>query len=755
MREVYIKYNPYRLETVITIDGSVPKPNSHLIVSDRRLQEWIEDLPKILFDEYSCRNFRLQFHGTTLDYEDVEAMVNEAKREGFSFELEHIPAKEVADKESAIDEIFEEIQSGPFDELKQPDVIKAFNMAKSKDFEVNVIATMSAGKSTLINALLRKKLMPAKQEACTAMITEIKDNDKNIFTARAYNKYGIKIYDYPQITLNDMNSLNNDPEVSKVRIDGNIPFVSSEDVSLVLVDTPGPNNSRDQEHKTATYRALSESSKTLVLYILNATQLAVNDDYNLLEDVASSMKVGGKQSRDRFIFVVNKLDDFKKDEDSVKSALDKVNNYLKDNGIDNANIYPASALTALNIRTILADSDDDDDDDIYEAKGKVRKFNRNPEMHFENYAPLAPSSRKNITRQLEEARRNGDVNEEALIHCGIIPIETAIQMYVEKYAKTAKIKNIVDTFSKRLESAKCLEKIKIEITENKNKQQEILYNIEKIKEKLKSGKNVQLFKKRISKLNYDKEIEKLANSVIFEAQKKITNQLSSADEKISKREAEELCRQFARFIDNLQADIQVKLEKLISDHVFENAKGLLEEYKNRISGLAEDIDAGDIPLDPLKLMEGDLSIDISSLIDETTKTENVKTGEQIWVKNTRKKWYKPWTWLEEKGHWEDEYEDKEYVDGIKLSQRFFAPVQERMYENSNNAVKYAKEQAKIIKQEFSKKFEELDDVLNKKLKELEDCAKDNENVERKILESQSRLEWLENIKNNIEAILDI
>ena len=47
---------------------------------------------------------------------------------------------------------------------------------------------------------------------------------------------------------------------------------------------------------------------------------------------------------------------------------------------------------------------------------------------------------------LSEARANGDANEEALIHTGIVPIEMAIRMYVQKYAKTAKIKNIVDTF---------------------------------------------------------------------------------------------------------------------------------------------------------------------------------------------------------------------------------------------------------------------------------------------------------------------
>lgn len=92
----------------------------------------------------------------------------------------------------------------------------------------------------------------------------------------------------------------------------------------MLVDTPGPNNSRDPEHKAATYRMLSESSKPLVLYIMNATQLAVNDDYNLLSHVAESMKVGGKQSRDRFIFVVNKLDDFKKARTVLKRQLQKL-----------------------------------------------------------------------------------------------------------------------------------------------------------------------------------------------------------------------------------------------------------------------------------------------------------------------------------------------------------------------------------------------------------------------------------------------
>lgn len=754
MRDIFIKYNPYRLETTITIDGVKPKENSELNVGEKRLQEWIEKLPDILVDECSSRDFKITFHGTILDYEDIEAMAREARKKGMNIELEHIPAKEVSDKEEAIDEIFNEIQSGPFEELKQPDIVKAFNMAKSSDFEVNVVATMSAGKSTLINALLQQKLMPAKQEACTATVTEIKDNDADHFMAKAYDSDGNLVQMHPELSLKIMDSLNNNPEISRVHVEGNIPFVTAEDVALVLVDTPGPNNSRDPEHKAATYRMLSESSKTVVLYILNATQLAVNDDYNLLSHVSESMKVGGKQSRDRFVFVVNKLDDFKKDEDSIGAAITKVRDYLRDNGIENANIYPASALTALNIRTVLAESDDDDDDEVYEAKGKVRKFNRNPEMHFENLAPLTPSVRGEIEKQLENAKVNGNAYDEALIHCGIIPIEMAIRMYVQKYAKTAKIKNIVDTFSHRLESAKSFETTKREIAENQDKQKEILSNIESIKKKLASGEEAKRFKDRIEQINYDKEIRKMANGVIMTAQEKITEQLSSCGAKISTREAEELCRQFARFADNLQAEVQVKLEDLIGNHVHKSAMDLLEEYRKKISELAQDIKAGNISIDPFELMSGDISTDVSSLIDNLTETEQVKVDE-VWVKNTDKKWYKPWTWFQEKGHWRSIYEDKEYVDGTKLAQRFFAPVQEQLYENNNNAIEYAKAQTKKIKQEFFKKFSELDDVLKKKLQELEECAKDNENIERRIKESQEKLKWLEEIQTKTRAILDI
>ncbi len=485
MKRVFIKYNPYRVTTEISIDDKPLINDSRLNVSEQRLQEWLDNLPAYLFEECNDRDFEITFHGTLLDFEDVAAVAEEAKTKGINITLKHIPAKEVKDKEQAIADIFAEMQNGPFEELKQPDVVKAFEMAKSSDFEVNVVATMSAGKSTLINSLLGQRLMPVNRVACTATITEIKDNDSDHFAAKVYDKSGKLIETHPELTYEIMDRLNANPAVSKIRVEGNIPFVTSEDVSLVLVDTPGPNNSRDPEHKAATYRMLSESSKTVVLYIMNVTRFATVDDNVLLRYIAESIKAVGKQGRDRFIFVVNKMDELKRGEDNVDALLKTVRDYLADNGIENPNIYPASALTALNIRTILAQSDDDDDDDVYEAKSKVRKFNRNEEMYFENYAPLPASSKNIVSNRLAKAIEDKDDKEQALIHSGIVSIEEAINLYVTKYVSAMKIGNMVNILNFTIDRLYTSLRAKISIYE-KNKTA-YAGKISKIEEIIKSG----------------------------------------------------------------------------------------------------------------------------------------------------------------------------------------------------------------------------------------------------------------------------
>ena len=155
-------------------------------------------------------------------------------------------------------------------------------------------------------------------------------------------------------------------------------------------------------------------------------------------------------------------------------------------------------------------------------------------------------------------------------------------------------------------------------------------------------------------------------------------------------------------------------------------------------------------------MDGDVesSVDVNSLIEKLTKSEKIKVGEE-WVSNTSKKWYKPWTWLQEKGYYQDIYEDRQFVDALELANRYFAPIEEQLRLNVNSAKKYAKDQSNNIKIAFSNKFKELDDVLKGKLAQLEICATDCKNVDKIIEETNKRLKWLENIQKHIEEILDI
>ena len=67
--------------------------------------------------------------------------------------------------------------------------------------------------------------MPAKQEACTATITEIKDADNDYFHAEVYNKNGDLIEVCSELSLLAMEQFNSNPEVSMIRAEGNIPFV--------------------------------------------------------------------------------------------------------------------------------------------------------------------------------------------------------------------------------------------------------------------------------------------------------------------------------------------------------------------------------------------------------------------------------------------------------------------------------------------------------------------------------------------------
>lgn len=764
VKRVFIKYNPYNLETELTVDEKKPAQNSQIgerILPGSRLQEWVEDLPQILIEEYNDTNFDVVFHGTLLDFEDLKDAFTQAFNRGeLTATLDRIPAKETSDKEILIDEVFKEIQEGPFDELRDTEIISAFQHEKSSDFEVCVVATMSAGKSTLINAMLGTKLMPSKQEDCTAIITKIKDNKNNdSWQAEVYNKDNCLIETHENLTYPTMERLNNDKDVSVIKATGNIPFVSSEDVSLVLIDTPGPNNSRDPEHKKVQSDFLSKSSKSLVLYIMEGT-FGSDDDNALLQRIADSMKVGGKQSKDRFIFVVNKMDDRRKEDGDTEQTLNRVRDYLfKKHGIANPNLFPAAALPALNIR-LMQNGTELDDDTMDETEMKVRKLNRNEHLHFENYATLPASICGDIKIKLDNAKSNNDANAEALVHTGIVSIEAAIRQYVQKYAKTAKIKNIVDTFMHKLDEVGCFEKTKQELAKNHEDSERIALQIETIRKKIDDVKSAQNFRVAVDNavIGVSDDAKEIIDNIVQKYQAKIRQKID--DLRGQELDMDDVMNEVYRlelYAKSLEPNFQADLDELIRENLIKTSKALLQEYKKKLESLTSEVDSdalAGISIDPIKLMEGTVPTADTFSVTNLIQSKEVTNGRE-WVENTNKKWYKPWTWFQEKGYYKTKYKTVHYVPASDLAQEFFAPIKETVINNGELAQKYVIRQSNRIAASFNKEFERLDDMLKQKLSELESYATDKSQAEKRIKETEKRLKWLEGIQKQVASILEI
>lgn len=308
MKKVNIVYNPFLLTTVITIDGKKPSKNSSINFNGQRMQEWAEKLPKYLLEEYRDKNIQIEFTGTLDDFNDMKEILSAQHDIVAAVSFKHHRTPDVEQVEHDVRAIFDDIKNGPVEALKSDDIIRDFHKALCSEFAINVVATMSSGKSTLINSLLGKRLMPMGQMATTATIVRIiTTTGQDFYSGIAYDKDGKEVCREKELDIKTMKEWNNNADISSINIYGPVPCANTAGMRLVLIDTPGPNNSRDGHHRELTYRMLNNSDKSLVLFVLNAAQLNINDEKEFMDYVCDCMKKGGKQSRDRFIFAVNKI----------------------------------------------------------------------------------------------------------------------------------------------------------------------------------------------------------------------------------------------------------------------------------------------------------------------------------------------------------------------------------------------------------------------------------------------------------------
>lgn len=754
MKNVKIKYNPYMVETEISVDGQKPKANSALNVGKKRLQEWIEKLPQIILDEYRDSNVTIDFTGTMSDYEDVESSFN-AYKDKISATCNFHKTADITDVEKTIDKIFDEIKNGPVAELKDKKILRAFEKAKDSKFEINVVATMSSGKSTLINALLGQQLMPAANQATTATIVKIIDTDQNNFSAVAFDKSGQVVKRLDNVTLEDMQALNADTKVSTVEIKGKIPCVSSVGMKLVLVDTPGPNNSRDKRHEEMTYKMIADSDNSLVLYVMNGEQLGINDEKIFLDYVCQSMKEGGKKGRERFIFAVNKMDRYSPDPQDdgpkcITKALNDVKSGLEDREIYNPNIFPVCSLPALQKRA--------------EMKGpRARALNDfkvmceyYDVMHFEKYYEynnLPQTVRNRLDYWMSKASSDDDKLE---VHTGIVSIEQAIALYINKYARTTKVYDLVHSFNEKLNELAAVAHLEDAIRKDKDAKAKIEEQIARIKANIQSAQNAQKRSKAIDNIDLTSTIEKQVATYMTEIKNKLSRMMSGRSNKVEKIKAKQQCEELEKECKAISVQIKVQIDIILETAYKDTITKIVEDYKRYLAELNIGVDTNALSFNPANLVSGSLS-DLSSIIDDNTETvdESYYDDKYKWVPS-KKKWYNPFSWFNEGAHWEGKTIEKyvDYVDMNEVASDYIVPFQKSLDDTKKDAVNHVKSETQRLKEHLKSELAKIDKVLNRKLDALSKTEADNKAKAEEIAVKEKNLKWLESIQNQVNHIIN-
>lgn len=210
-------------------------------------------------------------------------------------------------------------------------ILKNLLFKDSQPEGIMVTATMSAGKSTLINALTGKYICLSQNMACTSKIHTIVN--------KAYEDGYSYEYDHELVLTAGKDELlnNNEHNLSDSIVVATCFHGELNGHRIIINDSPGVNFSVDQKHKEITQRILKKKNYNLLIYVMNATQLGTTDES---EHLAFVKKIAGETP---VLFIINKIDAFNIEEEDLWTAIQKQVDFLKETGFENPMVCPVSS----------------------------------------------------------------------------------------------------------------------------------------------------------------------------------------------------------------------------------------------------------------------------------------------------------------------------------------------------------------------------------------------------------------------------
>jgi len=524
MQQVIIKYNPYRLETEIFVNDQNICDDNHynsfkkFIENKTPLQNWVEPILyenwkgiiNELVDEECTESVDIIFYGRKIDFNDLQrACVSQNAKRAMDkkVRITYSINKELSDEKLSqdIDIVMKELLCDRFKMMVEErsenttlheryrNLENSYERAKSKEFKVVFAGLYSCGKSTMLNALIRRNILPTSDNTCTAKNCRIKHEKK------MKNQVSLECFDINGKTVVEKEIFNSDTEC-KARFCEIAPIGKSEsnpktvdtievclDLSylypsenmekkfqLVIVDTPGCNSTKTKNivsegnhHVQIALDAIHDENKEMVVICADGQDYEEESIGMFLKEIVESADEDGGNFNDRFLFVLNKCDLKKYNkEETVDAAKKEYADYLTNPnkwGIStechNTSFvprifmvcgYPALALIEgvvnLSDEELAEDEEKQNFSQAYRSfHEKIIKF-KNHKFYLSEACDI-PEYRKNeFTDKFEVALSKDDEASAIEIQTGIVCIESAIKDYIERYAYPIKVRSLIETF---------------------------------------------------------------------------------------------------------------------------------------------------------------------------------------------------------------------------------------------------------------------------------------------------------------------
>lgn len=764
MMKVFISHNPFTVKTELKINDRLKKDsfteayyiNHHLFKKDNedfiqkdrlkaRLQFWVDELPKYLAEEANGDEIEMTFQGVEADWIDIQGTLENAKNKYEKFKLKSAPIWQALSEArlNQIEQLIQEALVHPDfkEELNAPEIKEKLAEALKKDFDVYVSATMSAGKSTLINAMLGVDLLPSANEATTATIAKIIDDksqpNEQFIGRRIYTQNNELKYGNEQIVNKQILTQWNKTEGTKeILLKGNIQSVKAhKNVQLVITDTPGPNNSEDDSHQETTLRFIKDTKRNpLMIYILNATQLATNDDKFVLTTIAKTMaqNKGDKQVQDRFIFVVNKMDEIDPEKDGeLEGILERITAYLQNCGIESPRVYPVSANFARLLRAegnpnyMITTREKGD------LMGKKYIFEEIDKMDLTQYMPLSDSLRKKIKDQSLPM---------LLERSGLPALEMVIEDYINRYAIPERVNYAYQALSEAINIKKNENELVQEIAAKNDSLNELWQLMEGLQDKKSQFDDLNEEMQYVldnSKALYPEEAVAKINKQDAEIRKKIIEFKDDFDfdEDISEKDFIEKVTEIKNALKGLGTDLD-NIIKVSQENARKQLKGIFDQYVKDLFG---------------KLNFDKFKSPVLTKFEKQISAISTRTNLGLKLTDSEKekvrRFLEPSTWFNPKTILKEDDARKIVKKRVELLNH---SVNDILREAVEKAEKDVKDYTSSFKDFMSKEFEHQ---VNMIIEDLKSKIKDQESLETAKQEAEEKLVRINDFKEKLEAIV--